>query len=328
MGLDGVRKRLEDAVYNPAVEAIKYLDGLSIGDLSVESNKWFTKLLKFSKDTQMNGKRFRAKLALVSSWSFNLSIETAISLGSFVEMVQTASLVHDDVVDDADTRRGNSSVRNTMGNRFAVLTGDYILSLALSELSKITQKKLTKIFASVVSQMTLGEAMELEYTGNPMRSLSHYFSTISLKTASLISFATYAPSIVADAESHTCEKLKTLGSQLGLVFQLVDDILDFVSPDGKKTFKDFDQGLATLPLIILNDSNLFNNSHNQILLMLRDRSLLKRSVGIAREHQNQSIQLLENMPSCFPKDSIVKFKGMCSEIFDRLPIDLLNHKGA
>lgn len=327
-GLTGVSRRLEESVYNPTPEAVKYLEDLSIDNISTESRKWFARLIELSRDTQMNGKRFRARLALVSSWSFGLPIETATSLGAFVEMIQTASLIHDDVVDDADTRRGDNSVRNIMGNRFAVLTGDYILSLALSELSKIAQSSLFSVFASVVSQMTLGEAMELEYTGNPNRSLSHYFSTISLKTASLISFATYTPSLITDANPQICEKLKSFGTQLGLTFQLVDDILDFVAPDGKKSFKDFDQGLATLPLLTLGNLDVFTQTHDQILLMLKNDSSLEESVAIARQHQDQSTQILEGMSDAIPKDAINQFKIICTEIFDRLPDNLRNHKGA
>jgi len=325
-GLAGVTKRLQNSAFGPELAATQLLKNTLNTTTNENIKSWFKHLMELSCDSQKHGKRFRARLTLVSSWAAGLPLETAISIGAFVEMIQTASLVHDDVVDDADTRRGKSTVKNSMGNRFAVLTGDYILSIALSELSRIDCNHLFSIFSSVVSQMTLGEAMELECIGNPNRELSHYFSSISLKTASLVSFSTYAPCIIANSEDKITENIKMFGLNLGILLQLVDDVLDFVGPDGKKVFKDIEQGLPTLPVLLLKREDIFSKPHDELMDMINQNSTLEKSLTIANDHFNKASRSLDAISNNIAPEAISYLKDICLEIFERLPNHLKTTK--
>ncbi|HOO97066.1 MAG TPA: polyprenyl synthetase family protein [Caldisericia bacterium] len=318
-----VEQRLSEATMKPIELALEVISSVSDNDSAFDYAKgWFTKLVEMSKGIQTLGKKFRARLAINCSKFFNLPAEIATSLGAFVEMIQTASLVHDDVVDEADKRRGQKTINSRMGNRFAVLTGDYILSLALQELSSIGCEGLVPVFSNVVSQMTLGEAMELECYFDENRKMEHYISTISLKTASLLAFSTYAPAIIAKQSESVVKTMMDFGLNLGMSFQLVDDVLDFVGPDGKKRYKDLEQGLATPPIILLSDTkDIFKTDGDSLVERATSEGTLKKTIDIAVSHTKKALDCLSSLDqrSSTFKDNLV---GICFEIYDRLPSNL------
>ena len=210
-----------------------------------------------STKAQMSGKKFRARLAITTSYLLGLPKETASSLAVFVELLQAASLVHDDVVDEATTRRGQQTVNHLKGNRFAVLTGDFIISQALAEIGNFHSPQLVSLFSKTTAQMSLGEAMEIECAFANDRTVEHYLATISLKTASLMSYCSHAPAVAADSDSKTSTALSDFGLNVGMAFQLVDDIKDFIVTDGKKQGKDFEEGIMTHPMILLERDSSF-----------------------------------------------------------------------
>ncbi len=318
-GIKSVEERLQKSAIEPTESAISLINKISDKSLETDAKEWFKRIIHLSLNTQKHGKRFRARLVLIFSWINNLPIETAVSMGAFVEIIQTASLVHDDVVDDADTRRGKSTVRESNGNRFAVLTGDYLLSIALQELSHINCPQLFGLFSEVVSQMTLGEAMELECINNSKRDISHYYSTISLKTASLIAFSVYAPFVVSNQEKNTIELMKSFGLNIGMAFQIIDDVLDFVGPDGKKIFKDVEQGIATLPVILLKIGNIFSQTKDSLMELIRNNSTLEASVERANNHYKLAFEKIRKLSKMISNETTTLIRSISYEMYDRLP---------
>lgn len=316
-----VNQRLLEVASGPISEALATITKANLSISESDKNTWFDKLAQMSSLSQVSGKKFRARLSIAVSNLLNLSHETASTIGAFVELVQTASLVHDDVVDDATTRRGHETVNNRLGNRFAVLTGDYIISQALSQLAKLECNGLISLFSKVTAEMTMGEAMEIECTFTKDRSIEHYLATIALKTASLMSFCTTAPCIIAKTSQNTVEQMAAFGLNLGMMFQLVDDILDFTGPDGKKKGKDFEQGIMTHPMILLEkDDNFweqdFENIHKQVI----STGALNRTSELAKFYCQKAKKNLEQLSVSDKKDSYGLLTSIADSVIERMTI--------
>ncbi|MBP7733112.1 MAG: polyprenyl synthetase family protein [Caldisericia bacterium] len=316
-----VNQRLLEVASGPISEALATITKANLSISESDKITWFDKLAQMSSLSQVSGKKFRARLSIAVSSLLNLSHETASTIGAFVELVQTASLVHDDVVDDATTRRGHQTVNNKFGNRFAVLTGDYIISQALNQLSQLESNGLISLFSKVTAEMTMGEAMEIECTFAKDRSIEHYLATIALKTASLMSFCTIAPCVIAKTNQNTTEQMADFGLNLGMMFQLVDDILDFTGPDGKKKGKDFEQGIMTHPMILLEkDDNFweqnFENIHKQVI----STGTLNRTSELAKFYCQKAKKNLEQLSISDKKDSYGLLTSIADSVIERLTI--------
>ncbi len=322
-GLVGVEENLSKAALYPIGQALELAISLIPLGLPSDSRFWLEKLAQMSRNSQSSGKRFRAKLALASSQAIGLPIDMAINLGAFVEMIQSASLIHDDVVDEASLRRNEPTVNSLMGNRFAVLTGDYVLSLALTKLGELKNHNLTMRFSEVVSQMTFGEAMEIEITFNHARTIAHYLTTISLKTASLLSFCCQSTCLIANVNEKTINSLAEFGANLGMAFQLIDDTLDFIGPDGKEKCQDFKEGLLTLPILLLGiQGNPFDKSIDEIQVLIAEKNTLAQTIDKAREYSVKAIDCLDGIKNLISERCLQTFIDINTSIYERLPNNL------
>jgi len=192
------------------------------------------------------GKRLRAKLILKIASSH----ERAGLLGAIVELIHGASLLHDDVIDDANTRRGVSSINATEGSKVAVMLGDILYSKAFSELVEF-DKEIAKIISSSVAALSVGEMMDVDMAKEFNADEKKYLDMLYLKTATLIEAAAKASAILAGKDA---QKYALYGRNLGLSFQIIDDILDITSDAktlGKPAMNDFVEGKTTLPYIYL-----------------------------------------------------------------------------
>ncbi len=198
------------------------------------------------------GKRFRPSLALLSARLCGYQGERHINLASALEFIHTASLLHDDVMDDADLRRGRSSVNSIWGDKTSILVGDYLFSRASSLVAQDGDQRIIKIFAEFMSRMAEGEL--LQHVGRRKITLNEddYLSIIIKKTATLISVACQAGAILGQASPEEESALIDFGMDLGVAFQLKDDCLDYNSEEkelGKGIGTDLKEGEVTLPLI-------------------------------------------------------------------------------
>ncbi len=199
------------------------------------------------------GKRFRPLLLLLSAkFCQGKERKDFIKLACVIEFIHTATLLHDDVVDDAKIRRGTSSANNIWGNQASVLVGDFLFARSFISMVDIGNQRILKLIAGITIKMAEGETLQLTKGGDTSFTEEDYISVISNKTASLISVACQAGAILGGASSEKEEALSRYGLNLGLAFQIIDDMLDYTSTEkelGKTIGKDLMEGKLTLPLI-------------------------------------------------------------------------------
>ena len=192
------------------------------------------------------GKRLRAKLILKIAPEH----KDAPLLAAIVELIHAASLLHDDVIDDAMTRRGESSVNATDGSKTAVMLGDILYSKAFTELVAF-DKEVAQTIASAVTALSKGEMMDVKMAENFNADEERYLDMLYLKTATLIEAAAKASALLAGKDA---DKYALYGRNLGLSFQIIDDILDITADEatlGKPAMNDYTEGKCTLPYIYL-----------------------------------------------------------------------------
>ncbi|UCD84706.1 MAG: polyprenyl synthetase family protein [Deltaproteobacteria bacterium] len=200
------------------------------------------------------GKRFRPSLALVSARLCGYQGERHINLASAVEFIHTASLLHDDVIDEAELRRGKSSVNSIWGNKNSILIGDYLSSRASSLVAHDGDLRIVKIFSEFISRMAEGELLQHAKRKNINLHEDDYLSIIKKKTATLISVACQVGAILGQSSPEEESALTDFGLDLGMAFQLKDDCLDYTSEKeelGKGIGADLKEGKLTLPLLLV-----------------------------------------------------------------------------
>ena len=199
------------------------------------------------------GKRFRPILLLLSSKLCGYKGNRHISMASLVEFIHTATLLHDDVVDKAELRRGTISANSIWGNDACVLVGDFLFTKSFSLMVENGDWKILKVISTATTLMAEGEIEELVKTNDLSITEEKYLSIIFKKTASLISAATQIGAILGNAPPEKELALYEFGKNVGMAFQLIDDKLDYTSNEeefGKKIGIDLQEGKITLPLII------------------------------------------------------------------------------
>ena len=201
------------------------------------------------------GKRLRALLTLESAklCGYNKGGRD-INLAACVELIHAATLMHDDVIDSSDMRRGKKTLNTIWGNQSAILVGDYLLSRCFEMMVEDGNLEVLKLLSSTSSEIAQGEVLQLQHKGEIDILEETYLKIISSKTASLFSAATKVAAILAERDSKYKEALEFYGKNLGLTFQIADDTLDYNSElkiFGKKIGNDFFEGKVTLPIILL-----------------------------------------------------------------------------
>jgi octaprenyl-diphosphate synthase len=175
-------------------------------------------------------------------------------VGAIAELIHSASLLHDDVVDGAELRRGEPTVGKIYGNKSAILSGDYLLASGIEHLNKLQNPKLMDSFTRVIRDLAVGELLQMEWEKNPKITTNIYDKIIFGKTASLFGAVTETAGILAEVSIIKIKELHTFGVTMGSLFQKKDDFIDyFESADksGKVALKDFSNGLYTYPVILL-----------------------------------------------------------------------------
>lgn len=215
------------------------------------------------------GKRIRPLFVLLCARLCGYPGHDHLLLGSLVEFIHTATLLHDDVVDDADVRRGRRAARKVWGNQISILVGDYLYSRAICQIVEFRNQSINEAMAEACRKMAEGEVLQLYYNGNPLMPEPEYLRIIEHKTAGLIAAACRIGSIVGGATDDQQDALFRFGQHLGIAFQLADDTLDYTANGdqlGKALGQDLRQGKATLPLL-----HLLQHCPEQDRQMIKDR---------------------------------------------------------
>ena len=198
------------------------------------------------------GKRLRPMLVLLAARAMGYTGHHHIGLAAVVEFIHTSTLLHDDVVDASDMRRGKDSANAIWGNEASVLVGDFLYSRAFQMMVRADNMRIQRVFAEATNRIAEGEVLQLLNVHDPDTDETRYFDVIERKTAKLFEAATEIGGILAEADDATLDALRNYGMQLGTAFQLIDDVLDYVGDEqefGKHVGDDLAEGKPTLPLI-------------------------------------------------------------------------------
>ena len=201
------------------------------------------------------GKRLRALLTLESAKLTGYKEDNRdINLAACVELIHSATLLHDDVIDESELRRGVKTTNSVWGNQSSILVGDYLLSRCFEMMVEDGDLEVLKLLSSTSSKIAQGEVLQLQHKGEADLLEETYIDIINLKTASLFSAATKTGACLSGGNEKEKKALESYGRNLGLAFQIADDALDFYAKEklfGKEIGKDFFEGKVTLPMIII-----------------------------------------------------------------------------
>ncbi|XP_059154709.1 all trans-polyprenyl-diphosphate synthase PDSS1-like isoform X2 [Physella acuta] len=273
------------------------------------------------------GKFFRPLVALLMSKACNNTSCVSDSISSkqkivaiVSEMIHTASLVHDDVIDASDTRRGLSSLNKMYGQRKSILVGDYILSQASIALARTDNPRVITILSSVLEDLVSGEFMQLGSKEDENERFSHYLKKTYKKTASLIANTCKAVAVLGECDELMSELAYQYGRNLGIAFQLVDDLLDFISSEsimGKPTAADLKLGLATAPVLFA--AQEFPELHPMIMRRFSQvgdveqaRDFVAKSDGVeqtkllALHHSREAVNMLKDFAPSDAQRALIK----------------------
>jgi octaprenyl-diphosphate synthase len=198
------------------------------------------------------GKRIRPMLSIIAAKAFGYEGDKHITLATIIEFIHTATLLHDDVVDESDLRRGNPTANAEFGNAASVLVGDFIYTRSFQLMINLEKMSVMKILSDATNVIAEGEVLQLMNCNDPDTTEESYMQVIYSKTAKLFEAATQLSAIITEQDEATVEAMRLYGMHLGTAFQLVDDVLDYNADQealGKSIGDDLAEGKPTLPLI-------------------------------------------------------------------------------
>ncbi|WP_145580087.1 octaprenyl diphosphate synthase [Yersinia vastinensis] len=198
------------------------------------------------------GKRIRPMIAVLVARALNYQGDKHITVAALIEFIHTATLLHDDVVDESDMRRGKATANAAFGNAASVLVGDYIYTRSFQMMTSLESLRVLTLMSAATNVIAEGEVLQLMNCNNPDITEENYMQVIYSKTARLFEAASQSAAVLADASEEQELALQNYGRYLGTAFQLIDDLLDYSSDGttlGKNTGDDLNEGKPTLPLL-------------------------------------------------------------------------------
>ncbi len=325
-------KRELSGIYAPIQEDLALVEDMLIsagkGDTfslidelscSLKDNDEITHLLSYSLNG--GGKRLRPALTLLSGKFGNYNLDQLLMMATAIEILHTATLVHDDVIDRAALRRGKPTINAIYDNDKAILLGDYLLAKAGYFVSNTQNLRVIKLFVQNLLVICGGELTQNFSVFDPGQTRPYYLSRIASKTASLLSLATESGAILSEAPESTIRALKNYGYYLGITFQIIDDILDFVGNEvemGKPVGSDLAQGILTLPAMILLERYPYNNpirdlqdgdrkkNVERVMEIVReDSSIIEECYSVASDYSKKACCELESLSDNSSRESLI-----------------------
>ncbi|WP_412057658.1 polyprenyl synthetase family protein [Bartonella sp. DGB2] len=276
------------------------------------------------------GKRLRPMLCLTAARMFGYQGTEHIRLATAVEFMHTATLLHDDVVDESTLRRGRSTARTLWGNQASILVGDFLLGQAFKMMVEVGSMEALGVLAQAAATIAEGEVMQLAAAKELETTESDYLKIINAKTAALFSAATEIGPIIAASDLFARQQMRLYGTALGLAFQLVDDVLDYAGKAGdlgKNVGDDFREGKITLPVIFAyarsNDEEKnfwrrsLSNGENDEQAFAHAKSLITQHHGLidtitrARHYGEQAMKALAPLPASPQKEALEAVVEFC-----------------
>jgi len=294
---------------------------------------WLEELLGYS--LKERGKRIRPALTLLSGKFYNYDLNSLLPIATAVELMHTATLVHDDAIDKSMVRRGRATVNKLWGEDKAVLLGDYLFAKAGEFAADTQNMRVIKRFAQTLEIISVGELNQIFSAFNLEQTYQHYLQRISRKTASLFTIATESGAILSQAPEKSIKALADYGHNLGIAFQIVDDILDYTSTEeemGKPIGSDLAQGTLTLPGMLLLQhypednpvKRIFQNRDKlgdrdkqkiikQALELVRNSSVVQECYQVASDYCIQARQNLDLLPENASRRALMELASFIIE---------------
>ncbi|ALE04078.1 Decaprenyl diphosphate synthase [Bartonella ancashensis] len=276
------------------------------------------------------GKRLRPMITIASARMFEYPGREHIKLATAVEFMHTATLLHDDVVDESDLRRGESTVRILWGNQESVLVGDFLLGQAFKMIVSVGSMEALTVLSNAAAIIAEGEVMQLATAKNINNDIENYLKIINAKTAALFSAAAEVGPIIAGYGNEERSALRQYGTSLGLAFQLIDDVLDYGGQAqhlGKNIGDDFREGKVTMPVILSYErgnvvekkflEQTFQNGHHSDEALMHTQHLMEKynslidTVEYARTYGKQAIDALSSVKEGDFKKALIEIIDFC-----------------
>jgi octaprenyl-diphosphate synthase len=273
--------------------------------------------------SQSGGKRVRPALLLLAARLLGHDGDEEVTYAAVVELIHTATLIHDDIIDHATLRRGQRTLNHLWGNNLTVLLGDWIYTKAMQMALSHGQIEVIQRLCQATLKMTEGELLAYQRLGAPDLTIEEYFEIIDRKTAHLFAAACSIPSLIPPQRPEAGQVLARFGRALGICFQLVDDLLDFTAREselGKPVLSDLKEGKLTLPLIlllprvdpvqrrlveqVLEDRSFSRVSSQQILDLVRAEGTLEEVSAMAEEYAAEAKRELAFFPPSDARDAL------------------------
>jgi Geranylgeranyl pyrophosphate synthase len=268
------------------------------------------------------GKRIRPLLAVLSARAVGYEGKAHIHLATIIEFIHTATLLHDDVVDESEMRRGRDTANQLFGNAASVLVGDFLHTRAFQMMVELGNMRVMQLLSDATNLIAEGEVMQLMNCNDPTTTEDNYLQVIYCKTAKLFEAATHCAAVLAEQPVHVEEALRDYGKYLGTAFQLIDDVMDYSSNSetmGKNIGDDLSEGKPTLPLIhaiakgsaeqkkrieqAITERNGMEYL-NEILDILQQTNALGYTVARAEQEAQKAIDALAVLPESTYKSAL------------------------
>ena len=276
------------------------------------------------------GKRIRPALTLISAQLFNYQGTSHVAMAAAIEFLHTATLLHDDVVDESKLRRGLATANELYGNKSSVLVGDFLLSQAFQLMVGESSLKALQILSDSSAVISKGEVMQLMTEGQPETSIDDYLKVISSKTAVLFAAACELGAVIAKRPDSE-EALREFGIYMGIAFQLVDDALDYSADEemlGKNVGDDFAEGKITLPVIIayscgtheektfwkrtLSERAQSGNDFEQALILIHKYQGIDKTIAMAERYCEKARHSLSGFTASPAKSAMFDLVDFCT----------------
>lgn len=268
------------------------------------------------------GKRIRPIFVILASEFGQFSLERVAKVAISLELVHMASLVHDDVIDNSNMRRGHQTVKAKWNNRIAMYTGDYIFSQALVSMASIKNQDAHKLLAKTMLEICEGEIIQIEHQRVADQTIRDYLRRIKRKTALLLSSSCELGALVSGADADVVKKLSRFGYYAGMSFQITDDILDFTSTDkelGKPAGSDLLNGHLTLPTFYLKDDPKFRpymeqafsgelseTSRQEMLAYVRKSKAIEKATEVSELYLHKAKKEISSLPDGKAKKAFIQ----------------------
>ena len=273
-----------------ALAKIKFLAQKDLNAMDVAIKKRLLAKEKLVQDVTYHiinsgGKRLRPILLILSSRLFGYQGKRHINLAAAVEFIHTATLLHDDVVDHSNLRRGRPTANKNWDNKSSILVGDFLFSQSFLLMSEDSDIKVLQVLSKAASIIAEGEVKQLSSIANLELSIDDYLQIISAKTAELFAAACQAGAIIAETDANAQASMYSFGLNLGIAFQIIDDVLDYMASQktiGKNIGADFKEAKVTLPIILA-----YQQSDK------KEQEFWQRTIGKANQRESDFAQALE-----------------------------------